>query len=63
MLAATFGNLHGSYKPGAVKLKPTILKEGQEAVIAKYGQEAEFDLVFHGGSGSRLEEIRETLVL
>lgn len=59
--AATFGNVHGHYKPGAVKLRPTILKEGQDAVIGKYGSEAEFDLVFHGGSGSTLEEIRETL--
>lgn len=59
--AATFGNVHGHYKPGAVKLRPKILKEGQDAVIAKYGQDAEFDLVFHGGSGSTLEEIRETL--
>jgi len=59
--AATFGNVHGHYKPGAVKLRPEILKEGQEAVIGKYGSEAEFDLVFHGGSGSSLEEIRETL--
>ncbi|HRQ89636.1 MAG TPA: class II fructose-bisphosphate aldolase, partial [Bacteroidia bacterium] len=48
-------------KPGAVKLKPEILKLGQEAVVAKYGAAAEFDLVFHGGSGSLLEEIRETL--
>ena len=61
MFAATFGNVHGSYKPGAVKLRPDILKKGQEAVIAKYGQKAEFDLVFHGGSGTPLEEIRETL--
>ncbi|WP_113960109.1 class II fructose-bisphosphate aldolase [Roseimicrobium gellanilyticum] len=61
MFAATFGNVHGSYKPGAVKLKPTILSDGQAAVIAKYGKEAEFDLVFHGGSGTPLEEIRETL--
>ncbi len=59
--AATFGNVHGAYKPGAVKLKPTILKEGQEVVMSKYGSEAEFDLVFHGGSGSSLDEIRETL--
>jgi fructose-bisphosphate aldolase class II len=59
--AATFGNVHGHYKPGAVKLKPQILKEGQAAVVAKYGPEAEMDLVFHGGSGSLLEEIRETL--
>lgn len=61
MFAATFGNVHGVYKPGNVKLKPVILKEGQAAVVAKYGQAASFDLVFHGGSGSSLEEIRETL--
>jgi fructose-bisphosphate aldolase class II len=59
--AATFGNVHGHYKPGAVKLKPEILKQGQAAVTARYGQEAEMDLVFHGGSGSLLDEIRETL--
>ena len=59
--AATFGNVHGHYKPGAVKLKPEILKAGQAAVTARYGEEAEMDLVFHGGSGSLLEEIRETL--
>ncbi|MCF8262581.1 MAG: class II fructose-bisphosphate aldolase [Melioribacteraceae bacterium] len=61
MFAATFGNVHGVYKPGNVKLKPGILKEGQAAVVAKYGEAAAFDLVFHGGSGSSLEEIRETL--
>ncbi len=61
MFAATFGNVHGHYKPGAVKLRPDILKKGQEAVIAKHGQDAEFDLVFHGGSGTPVEEIRETL--
>jgi len=61
MFAATFGNVHGHYKPGAVKLRPDILKHGQEAVIAKYGKDAEFDLVFHGGSGTPVEEIRETL--
>ncbi len=61
MFAATFGNVHGVYKPGNVKLKPSILKEGQDAVVAKYGPEAAFFLVFHGGSGSSLEEIRETL--
>lgn len=59
--AATFGNVHGHYKPGAVKLRPDILKKGQDAVIGKYGADAEMDLVFHGGSGSLLEEIRETL--
>ncbi len=61
MFAATFGNVHGSYKPGAVQLRPDILKRGQDAVIAKHGQAAEFDLVFHGGSGTPVEEIRETL--
>ena len=61
LFAATFGNVHGSYKPGAVKLRPDILKQGQDAVIAKYGPEAEFDLVFHGGSGTPTEQIRETL--
>jgi fructose-bisphosphate aldolase class II len=61
MFAATFGNVHGAYKPGAVKLRPDILKQGQDAVMGKYGQEAEFDLVFHGGSGSDLSDIRETL--
>lgn len=61
MFAATFGNVHGSYKPGAVKLRPDILKKGQDAVISKHGKAAEFDLVFHGGSGTPVEEIRETL--
>ena len=61
MFAATFGNVHGHYKPGAVKLRPDILKKGQEAVIKKYGKEAEFDLVFHGGSGTPTEQIQETL--
>ncbi len=59
--AATFGNVHGHYKPGAVKLQPQILKDGQAAVTAKYGDDARMDLVFHGGSGSLLAEIRETL--
>lgn len=61
MFAATFGNVHGAYKPGSVKLKPTILRDGQNAVMEKYGKEAEMDLVFHGGSGSTIEELRETL--
>ncbi len=59
--AATFGNVHGHYKPGAVKLRPDILKKGQDAVVSKYGESALMDLVFHGGSGSSLEDIRETL--
>jgi fructose-bisphosphate aldolase class II len=61
LLAATFGNVHGVYKPGHVKLRPEVLKEIQESVGAKYGKEAPFDLVFHGGSGSTLEEIREAI--
>ncbi len=61
ILAATFGNVHGVYKPGHVQLRPSILKEIQDAVGAKYGQEKPFDLVFHGGSGSALEEIREAI--
>lgn len=59
--AATFGNVHGHYKPGSVKLRPDILKKGQAAVMEKYGEAAEMDLVFHGGSGSDLAQIRETL--
>jgi fructose-bisphosphate aldolase, class II len=61
LLAATFGNVHGVYKPGHVKLKPSILKDGQDAVEKKYGQDARFYLVFHGGSGSLLEEIHEAI--
>jgi fructose-bisphosphate aldolase class II len=61
LLAATFGNVHGVYKPGHVKLRPAILKEIQDAVGAKYGVDRPFDLVFHGGSGSSLEDIREAI--
>ncbi len=61
LLAATFGNVHGVYKPGHVKLRPGVLKEIQDAVGTKYGQDKPFDLVFHGGSGSALEEIREAI--
>jgi fructose-bisphosphate aldolase class II len=61
MLAATFGNVHGVYKPGQVKLKPSILKDCQDAVVRTYGEAARFDLVFHGGSGSELHEIHEAL--
>ena len=61
MFAATFGNVHGHYKPGAVKLRPDILQQGQAAVIAKHGRNAEFDLVFHGGSGTPRHELEETL--
>ena len=61
MYAATFGNVHGVYKPGNVKLRPTILKDGQDAVKKELGTDAEHFLVFHGGSGSELHEIHETL--
>src|SRR5512136_438282 len=61
LLAATFGNVHGVYKPGQVKLKPSILKEGQEAVEKAFGKGARFALVFHGDSGSALEEIKEAV--
>ena len=56
--ALTFGNVHGVYKPGAVKLRPEVLKDIQEEVGNKIGKERPFDLVFHGGSGSTMEEIR-----
>ncbi|MGV8075194.1 MAG: class II fructose-bisphosphate aldolase [Syntrophobacteraceae bacterium] len=61
LLAATFGNVHGVYKPGQVKLKPSILKDGQDAVEKAYGKEARFYLVFHGGSGSLPQEIHEAI--
>lgn len=61
MVAATFGNVHGVYKPGNVKLNPSILREGQKALTDKYGKDSHFYLVFHGGSGSSKEEIKETL--
>ncbi|RVW01706.1 class II fructose-bisphosphate aldolase [Rhodococcus spongiicola] len=64
LLAATFGNVHGVYKPGNVKLKPSVLAEGQAAASAKLGLPAgskPFDLVFHGGSGSLKSEIDEAL--
>jgi fructose-bisphosphate aldolase, class II len=61
ILAATFGNVHGVYKPGHVKLRPSILNDIQQAVGAAYGRPKPFDLVFHGGSGSALEEIREAI--
>jgi fructose-bisphosphate aldolase class II len=61
LLAATFGNVHGVYKPGHVKLRPQILGEIQQVVRERVGKEKPFDLVFHGGSGSSLEEIREAI--
>ncbi len=61
LLAATFGNVHGVYKPGHVKLKPSILKDCQDAVVSEYGETARFYLVFHGGSGSELCDIHEAV--
>jgi fructose-bisphosphate aldolase class II len=64
LLAATFGNVHGVYKPGNVKLRPDILKQGQDVAAQKLGLppgSKPFDLVFHGGSGSAPDEIREAL--
>ncbi len=61
LLAATFGNVHGVYKPGNVKLKPEILKEGQDAIAKELGEESRLDLVFHGGSGSELADIHAAI--
>ncbi len=64
MTALTFGNVHGVYKPGNVKLRPEILKAAQEAVVAQLGLPAgskPFDLVFHGGSGSLPSEIADAV--
>ena len=64
LLAATFGNVHGVYKPGNVVLKPEILAEGQKVAVAKLGLDADaqpFDFVFHGGSGSLKSEIEDSL--
>ena len=61
LVAATFGNVHGVYKPGNVKLRPVVLKEIQDVVGAKYGKDEPFDFVFHGGSGSLPSEISESL--
>ncbi|MDR2723122.1 MAG: class II fructose-bisphosphate aldolase [Cellulomonadaceae bacterium] len=61
LTALTFGNVHGVYKPGAVKLRPSILADIQKAVGDKYGKESPFDLVFHGGSGSTADEIAEAV--
>ncbi|MDH3462583.1 MAG: class II fructose-bisphosphate aldolase [Acidimicrobiia bacterium] len=61
LLAAVFGNVHGVYKPGAVKLEPKILRDGQQAVEDRFGEDARHYLVFHGGSGSTKEEIDESI--
>jgi fructose-bisphosphate aldolase class II len=61
-IAAAFGNVHGVYKPGNVKLTPKILKNSQKHISDKYNVENNhIDFVFHGGSGSTLEEIREAI--
>jgi len=57
LTALTFGNVHGVYKPGNVKLRPEVLKAAQEAVAERFGKDRAFDFVFHGGSGSLPEEI------
>ena len=59
--ALTFGNVHGAYKPGFVKLRPEILKEIQDACGEKYGKDKPFDLVFHGGSGSTAQEVSDAV--
>jgi fructose-bisphosphate aldolase class II len=61
LLAAVFGNVHGVYKPGAVQLRPTILRDGQAAMEERFGTDGRHYLVFHGGSGSTLDEVHETL--
>lgn len=61
LLAATFGNVHGVYKPGHVTLKPSILRDCQDAVERTYGIGSRFDFVFHGGSGSSAAEISEAI--
>lgn len=61
LAALTFGNVHGVYKPGNVKLRPELLAEIQQAVGQKYGKSNPFDLVFHGGSGSTEQEIADAV--
>ena len=61
LTALTFGNVHGVYKPGNVRLRPEILKAAQEAAAERCGKDRPFDLVFHGGSGSTAEEIAEAV--
>ena len=62
MVAAAFGNVHGVYKPGNVKLTPKILKNSQEYISKKFNVEHNsIDFVFHGGSGSSVDEIREAI--
>ena len=61
-IAAAFGNVHGVYKPGNVELRPSILNDCQKHIEAEFGTDAQpVEFVFHGGSGSSLEEIREAI--
>jgi fructose-bisphosphate aldolase, class II len=60
LLAATFGNVHGVYAPGSVRLRPEVLREGQEALAAAHSS-ARFQYVFHGSSGSEPAEIRQAI--
>ena len=61
-VAAAFGNVHGVYKPGNVKLKPTILRDSQEYIEKKFGTGPKpVNFVFHGGAGSSREDIREAI--
>ncbi|NLS09421.1 class II fructose-bisphosphate aldolase [Nesterenkonia sp. MY13] len=59
--ALTFGNVHGVYKPGNVKLRPEILDDIQKQTGEKYGKDRPFDLVFHGGSGSTQQEVNDAV--
>ncbi|KUN79745.1 fructose-bisphosphate aldolase [Streptomyces bungoensis] len=61
LLAASFGNVHGVYKPGNVVLRPELLKELADGVSARFGKQSPFDFVFHGGSGSTEQEILTAL--
>ena len=61
MTALTFGNVHGVYKPGNVKLRPELLQQIQSEVGQKLGKDKPFDLVFHGGSGSTAQEIADAV--
>ena len=61
MTALTFGNVHGVYKPGNVKLRPEVLKDAQDAVGKETGKDKPFALVFHGGSGSTAQEISDAV--
>jgi fructose-bisphosphate aldolase class II len=61
LTALTFGNVHGVYKPGGVKLRPELLRQIQAEVGARIGRENPFDLVFHGGSGSTEQEIADAV--